>query len=165
MNWREDLAGESPEKDFELEQALQHFKASIDAWSNAALSRPRMMTKAPVRQNWRPAAIWALGCLLAAASLTGAAYKMLHRQEMTKQAAQRSTEKPAAAARSIAQPTNALPEKKAPAATVRKLSTGAQDNAGGQDENLLASVNKDVSQQIPAAMEPLAQLMDSNGAQ
>lgn len=165
MSWREDLAGESPETDFEIEQALKHFKASMDAWSDAALSRPRTMTKAAARHNWRPAAIWALGCLLAAGSLAGAALKMVHRQEIVKQAAQRAAEKPVAAARTTAQPTNALPEKKAPSATVRKVSAGAQDSAGGQDENLLASVDKDVSRQVPAAMEPLAQLMDSNGAQ
>jgi uncharacterized membrane protein YebE (DUF533 family) len=165
MNWREDLAGESPEMDFELDQALEHFKASMDAWSDAALARPRMMTKAPVRHNWRPAAVWALGCLLAVGSLAGAAYEMVHRQEMAKQAAQRDAQKRKAAAQQAALPAPAPTEKKASAATVRKLSAGAQDGPGGQDENLLASVDKDVSQQVPAAMEPLAQLMDSDGAQ
>jgi hypothetical protein len=165
MNWREDLAGESPETDFELEQALKHFKASMDAWSNASLSRPRTMTKVAVRHNWRPAAIWALGCLLAVGSLAGAAYEMVHRQQMAKQAAQSDAQKRTAAAQEAALPAPAPIEKKASAATVRKLSAGAQDSAGGQDENLLASVDKDVSRQVPAAMEPLAQLMDSNGAQ
>ena len=34
-----------------------------------------------------------------------------------------------------------------------------------QDEDLLATVDSDVSRGVPAAMEPLAQLMDDNGTQ
>ncbi|MGD1064443.1 MAG: hypothetical protein ABR860_14375 [Terracidiphilus sp.] len=180
MNWQQDRSGESPrmelEPDSELAQALRHFKASMDAWSNAASSRPRTAAKLAVRHSWRIAAVWALGCLLAAGSLAGAGYGIYHRQELARIAAQKAAEQRAAAGRAIAQPASVQPisaqsDKKAPAATVRKVSVGAQDNARsqdsarGQDDDLLATVDRDVSREVPAAMEPLAQLMDDNGTQ
>jgi hypothetical protein len=165
MSWQQDGSGESPE----LEQALKHFKASMDAWSEAALSRPRTAAKLTVRHSWRMAASWALGCLLAAGSLAGAVHQIYHRQELAKiaaqKAAQQAAEEQAAAARVTVQPASAQPEKKTQAPTIRKVSAGAQDSARAQDEDLLASVDSDVSRGVPAAMEPLAQLMDDNDTQ
>jgi hypothetical protein len=156
MNWREDMAGEKPE----MEQALRHFKASMDAWSEAALSRPRTMAKTSVRRTWRLAASGALACLLAAGSLTAVVH---HRQEMAKltaqKAAQQAAEVRAAAEREAASHARALEQNRAQAAATVK------QEAGTQDEDLLASVDQDVSQQVPAAMEPLAQLMDDNGTE
>ena len=173
MNWEQDRSGESPQMDLELEQALKHFKASMDAWSGAAYSRPRTATQAAVRHTWRMAASWALGCVVVMGSLAGAVHVVVHRQEMARIAAQKAAQKAAeertAAAQVTAQPTSAQPTstqsgKKTPAATVRKVSA-AQDSAQAQDEELLASVDSDVSREVPAAMEPLAQLMDDNGTQ
>jgi len=155
MNWREDLAGESRE----LGQALEHFKASMDAWSDAALRRPRTVTEMAARRNWRPATSWALGCLLAAGSAAGAVHQIVHRHEMAKQAAQRDAQKRAAAAREAASHLGAPAEKPA------SVAAAVKEEAGAQDENLLASVDKDVSREVPAAMEPLAQLMDGNGTE
>ena len=45
------------------------------------------------------------------------------------------------------------------------MAVAVKEEAGAQDENLLASVDKDVSREVPAAMEPLAQLMDDNGTE
>jgi hypothetical protein len=164
MNWQQDRSGENPE----LEQALRHFKASMDAWSEAAYSRPRTAARLAVRHSWRMVAGWALGCLLAVASLAGAGHELYHRQQLAKLAAQKAAQqaavKRAAAGRVTAQPTSAQPEKKAPAATVRKIGA-AQESVSSQDEDLLAAVDSDVSRQVPAAMEPLAQLMDDNGSQ
>jgi hypothetical protein len=164
MNWHQEMAGESPE----LEQALRHFKASMDAWSdatlnNAVLSRPRMTAQTAVRHTWRMAASWALGCLLAAGSLAGAVHEIYHRQEMARlaaqQAAQKAAEERAAAARDAALRASAQVNKSVPVAATLK------DDAGAQDEDLLATVDSDVSREVPAAMEPLAQLMDENGTQ
>ncbi len=168
MNWEQDRAGESPE----LEQALKHFKASVDAWSEAAMSRPRTAAKLatrPAAAGWRIAAGWALGCVVVMGSLAGAMHVTVHRQEMARIAAQKAAEQRAPVAQAAAppasvQPVSAQSDKKTPAATVRKVST-AQDSAQTQDDNLLASVDSDVSQAVPAAMEPLAQLMDDNGTQ
>ncbi len=173
MNWEQNTAGESPKMelkpDMELEQALGHFKASVDAWSDAAYHRPRTAAKLAVRHSWRMVAGWALGCLLAAGSLAGAGHEIYRRQELAKvaaqKAAQKAAEERAAAARATEQPTSAQPENKAPAAAVRKVSVGAQDSARSQDEDLLATVDKDVSREVPAAMEPLAQLMDDSGTE
>jgi hypothetical protein len=169
MNWQQDGSGESPE----LEQALKHFKASMDAWSDAAYSRPRTATQVAVRHTWRMAAAWALGCLLVMGSLAGAAREIYQRQEAARiaaqKAAQKAAEQRAVAGRVTAQPTGVQPvsaqsEKKTPAATTRKASA-TLDSAQAQDEDLLASVDSDVSREVPAAMEPLAQLMDDNGTQ
>lgn len=166
MNWEQDLAGENPE----LEQALKHFKSSVDAWSDAAYSQPRTAAKLAVRHGWRMAAGWALGCVVVMGSLAGAVGVVVHRQEVARIAAQKkAADQRAATAQGTTQPASAQPvsaqsDKKTPAATVRKVSA-AQDSARGQDDDLLASVNSDVSRQVPTAMEPLAQLMDDNGTQ
>ena len=141
MNWEQDKSAESPqmdmEPDMELAQALRHFKTSMDAWSEHAMSRPRTAAKVAVRHSWRMVAAWALGCLLAAGSLAGAGHEIYRRQELAKVAAQKAAQKAAAeraaAARATAQPTSTQPETKAPAATARKVSIGAQDSARSQD--------------------------------
>lgn len=155
MNWREDVAGDRPE----IEQALRHFKASMDSWSDAALSRPRTVTSRALRHSWRPEASWALGCVLALGSLTVAVHEVVHRQEMTKVAAQMAARK-AAEQRAAAERQAALQ-----ARNHAQKAVDVKQESGAKDEDLLASVDQDVSQQVPAAMEPLAQLMDDNGAQ
>jgi hypothetical protein len=105
-------------------------------------------------------------------SLAGTVREIYQRQEMARIAAQKTAQKiaeeRAAAARVTAQPASAQPiaesDKKTPAATTRKASA-TMDSAEAQDEDLLASVDSDVSREVPAAMEPLAQLMDDNGTQ
>jgi uncharacterized membrane protein YdfJ with MMPL/SSD domain len=169
MNREQDWSGENPQMDMELEQALKHFKASVDAWSDAAYSRrPRTAAKMAVRHSWRMLAGWALGCLLVMGSLAGAAREIYQRQEMARIAAQKAAQKiaeeRAAAARVTAQPVGVQTDKKTPAATTRKAST-TMDSAEAQDEDLLASVDSDVSREVPAAMEPLARLMDDNGTE
>lgn len=150
MKWHEDVAAGDPE----LVQALKHFKASMDAWSDAGLSLPRTVAKTDARRVWRFAASWALGCVLAAGSLTIAVHEFVHSKAAAGQTAQKTMQKePAAAQAAGAQAQNRAP---APAADWQK--------AGAQDEDLLASVDKDVSEQVPAALEPLAQLMDDSAA-
>lgn len=153
MNRQEDLAGENPE----IGEALKHFKAGMDAWSNAALSRPRMAEARVRRSNWRPAAGWAFGCLLIACSVTVAVHHFVQRQ-MVGPAAQIVRQKPAVQQTAAAK-ISVQTQRSAPMRAVVKQEPGTID------EDLLASVDKDVSQQVPDAMEPLAQLMDDNGAQ
>jgi hypothetical protein len=159
MNWEQDLTGESPE----VEQALKHFKASVDAFSEAAYHRPRTAAKPAVRHSWRLTASWALGCLLAVGSLAGAAHEIYHRQQLAKLAAQKAAQQAAqqrtAAGHAIAAPASTQVVKPAP--SVAKPA----DEIGTQDEDLLATVDSDVSRGVPSAMEPLAQLMDDNETQ
>jgi hypothetical protein len=139
MRRMEHLAGESD--DPVVAQALKNFKASVDAWSEAAMSRPR--TVRTVRHSWRLATGWALGCVLAAGSLTGGVYEHQHRRGLARIAAQQRAER-------IVQQQRADVGQPAASAAVA-------------DQDLLATVDSDISREVPAAMEPLAQLMDDAG--
>jgi hypothetical protein len=83
------------------------------------------------------AAGWALGCVLAAGSLTGGLYERHHQQELAKIAA---------------------------AETARQQKLAAEQRASKEQDDLLAKVDSDVSRQVPSAMEPLAQLMAEDEA-
>jgi hypothetical protein len=141
MSLRDKLVGEMDDR--ELESALKHFKASVDAWSDAAYSRPRTTVRV-ARHGWRLATGWALGCVVVAGSLTSTLYVCHHQHELAKIAVQKAAQK-------IAQ--------KQPAAE-----PSAASNARQEDQDLLATVDSDISRQVPAAMEPLAQMMDDNGS-
>jgi cell division protein FtsL len=168
MNLRKNISDEiedpvlDPALDPALAQALKHFKASVDAWSEAAYQRPRTAVRV-ARHGWRLAASWALAGVLAACAVAGVAYERQHRQELAhaaavKAAAQRAQQEQAAEqAKQAAEKERARVEQVA----VAKPSVAQDANAG--DEDLLATVDKDVSQQVPAAMEPLAELMDGSG--
>jgi hypothetical protein len=82
---------------------------------------------------------WALGCVLAAGSLSGGIYERHQRQQAAKMAAA------------------------AQAARQQKLAAAVRTRT--QDEDLLAKVDSDVSREVPSAMEPLAQLMSENDTQ
>jgi hypothetical protein len=141
MNWNDRLAAED---DPEVMQALGNFKASVDAWcesAGAARSHPRSAPNA-ARPVWRLAAGWALGCAVAATSVAGALYERQHKQELAR----------IAAAQAAAQK----------AAQVNPVS--GQSSKSEADQDLLANVDSDISRAVPAAMEPLAQMMDSGQA-
>ncbi len=142
MNLRDKLAGEID--DPVLTEALKNFKASVDAWSEAAYRQPRTVVEGRVRRGgWRLAAGWALGCALAAGSLgaphtsiiTGRSWPESRRLRRRRKKRQRSAQQPNLSS--------------------RRLRT--------DDADLLATVESDVSRQVPSAMEPLAQLMDDGG--
>jgi hypothetical protein len=137
MSSHERWTGETPGT--VLEGALREFRMSVHAWSEAAYSRPRTAAPAARHRNWRLAAGWALGCVLAAGSLAGEVYEHHQRQELARMAAARRAEQQRMAA--------------------ERLRTRQEDT------NLLATVDSDVSQAVPEAMEPLAQLMDDGGTQ
>lgn len=119
----------------ELEQALKSFRQSVHAWSDAELSRPRTVSAVPHR-SWRTAAAWGLGCVLAAGSLAGGLYDRHLRQDQAMAAARQAQAERIAAQQQ------------------------AQAAAREQDEKLFATLDGDVSREVPSAMEPLAQLMD-----
>jgi hypothetical protein len=119
--------------DAALEQALKNFRSSVHAWSEAAYSRPRTAVSVVRHRSWQLAASCALGCALVAGSMTGVVHERHHRQEMATVAA---------AARA--------------AEHERQV---AAERARVEDEDLLATVDSDVSREVPSALEPLAQLM------
>jgi len=130
---RADRSGfdEGDGKDLELEQALKNFRLSVHAWSEAEYSRARAAAKVVRHRSWRLAAGWALGCVLVAGGFSGGFYER-HQQELAK----------------IAAAKQALHER-----------IIAEQRARAEEEDLLATVDSDVSREVPSAMEPLAQLM------
>lgn len=123
----------------DLTDALRHFRQSVHAWSDAACSRSRTEIQVVAHRGWRLAAAWALGCVLAAGSLSGGLYERHHREVLAEQV------------------------REAQQAKARQLA--AEQRARQADEDLLATVDGDISRTVPAAMEPLAQLMDENESQ
>jgi hypothetical protein len=132
MNRNENRVGEAV--DPMLEEALRNFRQSLHAWSDAAYSRPRPAVRIPAAGAWRPALAWALGCVLVTAALSGGTYEHHERALAAKRAMD--------------------------AAATRAQQVDVEKRAQLSDEDLLAAVDSDVSRTVPAAMEPLAQLMD-----
>ena len=121
-------------EDAELGQALESFKQCVDAWSDAAYSRPRTVEQTVRRRSWRLAVGWALGCVLVAGSLSGGVFERQHQIDLKQRAArQRAAE--------------------------QQKQGEQQARAQVTDEDLLTDVDSDVSRQVPSAMEPLAQMM------
>jgi hypothetical protein len=138
--------------------ALKHFKASVDAWSEAAYSTPKSMTRT-AQHTWRLAASWTLGCLLIAGSLAGGLYEHRQRQEAARAAEMKAAEQKVR----LAAEQRVTPMPVAANIATRRQSTAVK-RAANTDEDLLATVDNDVSRQVPAAMEPLAQMMDGDGS-
>jgi hypothetical protein len=136
MRWNnnEKAAAEQPhewdELDPALKQALGDFKASVNAWSESAANRPHAIRAVVVRRTWRLAAGWGLASLLIAGAASGGLYEHHHQQELARVAAERQAEHQREVAAERAQAT----------------------------EKMLASVDSDVSQEVPDALEPLAAL-------
>jgi hypothetical protein len=121
----------------ELGEALGNFKASVDAWSEAMMSRPREV-KAPARTNWSAITKWALGCVVFAGTVSGGVYQNHKQQEAAKVEAARVAEQQ------------------------RELSAHQMKI---QDDELMASVDSEIAREVPSALEPMASLMtdDSQG--
>jgi hypothetical protein len=113
--------------DGELEAALSNFRRSVHAWSDAEYHRVRPVA-APTRVSfWRPAAGWALASVVLLGVATGGIEQHLRQVEIARQAAhQAELEREAKAAK-----------------------------AAEDVDSLLANVDRDVSRQLPAAMDAL----------
>lgn len=124
----------------ELREALGNFKASVTAWSETMMSRPREV-KAPPRTNWGLVAKLALGCVVFAGTVSGGMYQNHRQQDIAK------AEATAAAARAAEQQ--------------RELAAQAtaKEQSAQSPEDLMAKVDSDISREVPSALEPLASLM------
>lgn len=117
-----------------LDEALANFRSSIHAWSEAAGNRPRpLLAASPRRRLGRLAVGWALGCVLAAGGVSSGVWE--HHQQQVKIAAARLAEHE------------------------RQVAEQQAQQKREAEENLMAKVDSDVSQEVPTAMQPLAQLM------
>ncbi len=160
MNSQDKLAGEM--EDPVLAEALGHFKASVDAWSEAAYSRPRTVA-ATKRHSWRLAVGWVLGCLLAFGCLAGGVYERFHSQELARIAVMTAAQQKSAHER-LARVEKFDSREKALVKHAESESSDAATSPADTNDDLLATLDTDVSREVPSAMEPLAQLMDENGA-
>lgn len=124
---------ETLEQDPVLNAALRSFRQSVHAWSEAEFARPRTVAAQPrVRRPWAIVSC-TLGVVLAAGiAVTSIHERDLHIQQARLAAAQRQAE--------------------------QQRELAAQRAKESQD--LLANVDRDVSREVPSALEPLAQLMD-----
>lgn len=130
-----------------MEDALRNFRSSIHAWSESQMrtrnafefARPQAIRCLPRRPAWRMAAAWAIAGVLAAGGFSAGFYAR-HQQTALATAVRAAHRRQLAAAQA--------------AAHVRQ-----------QNEDLLATVDADIAQQVPTAMEPLAQLMDESDGQ
>jgi hypothetical protein len=156
MNLRDKFAGEI--EDPAVAEALNNFKASMNAWSEAAYNRPRTVVNA-ARPGWRPATGLALGCVLVAGAAAGVVHERHQRLEQARIAAIK------AAAQKTAQERAAARQSATASAPIEAAARPTPANAKAQEEDsdLLATVDRDVSREVPAAMEPLAQLVEENG--
>jgi hypothetical protein len=147
MNGRDENAKVGPagaeglEAESELTEVLGNFKASVDAWSEAMMSRPREV-KAPAHINWNSVTKWALGCAVFIGTVSGGVYQNYHQQEVAK----------AQAARIAEQHRQLIAEREQ-----------QQQDSAAKEEDLMAKVDRDISREVPSALEPLASLMEDNG--
>jgi hypothetical protein len=122
----------------EVREALGNFKLSVDAWSEAMMSRPRE-AKAQATTNWSAVMKWALGCVVFAGTVSGGVYQNHRQLEVAKIEAARIVEQ----------------QREMAAAKLAKL----------DEEDLMANVDSAVARQVPSALEPLATLMTEDDAQ
>ena len=127
-------ATESLELEPELRDALGNFKTSVDAWSEAMMSRPRQV-EAPAPPNWGLVTKWALGCVVFAGTVSGGVYQNYHQQQVARTEAARVAEQQ------------------------RQLTAQRTTD----EEDLMAKVDSDVQREVPSALEPMASLMEDSG--
>ncbi len=129
---------EMKEMDPELQQVLGDFKASVHAWSDAMVSRPRVEQQSVAHRTWRLVAGGVLASVLIGGAVAGELYERYDRQvQQARIAAERKAEEQ---------------QRALEAQRVR------------EEQDLLAKVDSDVSREVPSALEPLAYLMTDDAA-
>jgi hypothetical protein len=134
--------GSLPDRD--VEQALRNFRLSVHAWSDAAYSRPRTAPSVYRHRVWRLALGWTLGCVLIAGAVTAGVHQMLLPHGQARQAAAAAVEH--------------RQQNEARTPPAGQVSLAGSAKAEEDDDRMLASVDNDVSRQVPAAMEALTSL-------
>lgn len=134
-NSKIDRGEDGLEMEPEIREAIGNFKSSVEAWSEAALSRPRQAT-APARTDRTWVTKWALGSAVFVATVFGGVYQNHRQQEFARAEATR-----------IAQQQREIAAQRAKA-----------------EADLMAKVDSDIARQVPSALEPLASLMDEGQA-
>lgn len=135
-------AGGGAETDAGLDRALAEFRSNVHAWSEAAYTRARIADFPVRRRSWRLVAGWALGCALMAGGVTGGILE--HQQQKAAHIA-------------------VVAEQPAQQQQLATAQEQAQPPEHNRDPNLMAKIDSDTAQEVPDAMQPLAQLMEVGG--
>jgi uncharacterized protein HemX len=140
-----------------LFETLRDYRLSVHAWSDAEFTRSRRAFAYSSRRfAWRLAAGWALSCVLVAGSVSAGIWDH-HRRE-----AQATAAREALHEREVIEQRQQKQRQQAVSA-LQSMQTQQKQQVRSSDEELMASVDSDVSRQVPTAMEPLAQLMVDDG--
>jgi len=124
-------------QDAAIESAIENFRRSVRAWSEAELSHARAVQTAIRHRSWRLAMGWALGCALVMGGASGVLLERRHQAEQARIKTLQDAE--------------------------HRRQVAAQRVKDADEE--LAKVNSDVARDVPSAMEPLAQLMGEDESQ
>jgi hypothetical protein len=132
-------------------------------WNEAAVGQPRRTLTRSLRPRVRRLALgWAMGCVLVSAGLSAGLWE--HYRQPVGRAVARVAEPhwlaPARTGQRILEP---VPEPGKLAQDELAQDKLAEDKPAQEErKDLMASVDSDVSRQVPSAMEPLAELMVSD---
>lgn len=161
MSWMWKKAAEPSAEELEamdpvLQQALGEFRASVQAWSEAELARPRAVHAAGHRLG-RLALGWSLAGVLLAGGVS-AGVMVAHQRQQS--AANRPVEVVVHPQAQAATPagTKVVGLKDERTAGVEEAAVQAR-----QDEPVLANVDSAVSRTVPSAMDPLVDLGNESG--
>jgi hypothetical protein len=145
-----------PRMDEDLAAAIGDFRLCVQTWSDSVLSRPcKALAEAPRGRVWRLAAGWAFACLLLAVAVSGGVYQLGRLRHPAPQLAQRQ-------ALPIAAP---VADDHTSSAPVTERSVASTAKPAPEEEDLMTSVDADIAQSVPDALQSLAQLMAEDGTQ
>ena len=126
--------GQAEVDDPEVQAALRAFRGSVHSWSDAAYHRPQpAVAHATQGIAWRRATAWALSLALSFGLVGTTVYERHEHNVVARQQEQQCE--------------------------LERQRVQAEQRVR-ESEDLLANVDSDISREVPAAMEPLAQLMD-----
>ena len=136
-------------EDRDVQTALRNFRASVHAWSEQEMARPRQIQPKRVSGWMRLMAVPVLGWGLAGVLIVaGVSVPVTVHHERQVEATRRA----------------AIQEQQRQAAEAAARLAQNSMNDSGDDEELLKHVDSDIAQATPDAMEPLASLMgDTTG--
>jgi uncharacterized protein HemX len=127
----------------ELETALRNFRESVHAWGDAVYSMPRAATASATHGvAWRRPVAWVLSLALSAGMVSFGLHERYEQQAREAIAHQREMDRQ-----------RALEQEQA---------REAQEELARFDTEL-AKVDSDIAREVPAAMDPLAHLMEDGG--
>jgi hypothetical protein len=159
---KEQICSREPDFDAEtkmdeaLAEALGDFRLCVQTWSDSVLNRPRKaLAEAPRGRVWRLAAGWTFACLLLAVAVSGGIYQLGRVRHPAPEMAHRQ-------APPITAP---VAVDKAVPTPITEQDVTSEAKPASKEEDLMTSVDADIAQSVPDALQSLVQLMAEDGTQ